>query len=135
MTTLTLGTPFKRSRLDNFNIYDVLDDSDDATDSPASSANGPVELQEHSALSEVPANEVHGVSRVSPDDLALQLETFHIVTPTKINKTRGLRPRPTIDFSIFDHPAEDQENSKAPGECGGTKASDAVDVAHEVPGG
>lgn len=118
----TLGTPFKGSRARDLNIFDVLDDCDDTSNS------SPIAIDSQqpgpSVLSEVAANNCHGASRFSPDDLALQLEDFHIVTPAKINKTRGLRPRPTIDQSTFDFPAEEQENSKLVSGSGGAKPQD-----------
>ena len=136
MASLTLGTPFGRSHIDNFNIFDALDDSDDGTNSPASRPSSTVsEEQQHPVLGEVRANKAQAVHRASPDDIALQLETFHIVTPTKANKTRGLKPRPTIDFSTFDLPAEEQENPETIDETVGTNVSDAVDVAPSAPEG
>jgi hypothetical protein len=109
----TLATPFRRSHLGDFNIFDILDDSEDGAASKASTPIAPtLQQQQHSVLSEVAVNEVHGVARTSPDDLALQLETFHIQTPARINKTRGLKPRPTIDSSTFDFPAQEQDNTE-----------------------
>jgi hypothetical protein len=124
----TLGTPFKRAHVGDFNIFDVLDDSDDATNSPATAI---VSQQPAPALREVAGNNSHGISRISPDDLALQLEDFHIVTPAKINKTRGLKPRPIIDQSTFDFPAEEQENSQLVSQGGGAVPSDTAPEASE----
>lgn len=112
----TLGTPFRRSRAEDFNIFDIQDDSDDATDSVFSPISD-VSQRTKPVLIEAAGN--HGVSQPSPDDLASQLEDLHIVTPARINKTRGLKPRPTIDESTFDCPAEEQENSKLLHRTGG----------------
>lgn len=123
------GTSFKRSRAGDFNIFDVLDESDDTTNS------SPISIVCHkppTALSEVEGNSIHGHSRISPDDLAFQLENLHLATPVKINKTRGLRPRPTIGLSTFDFPAEEQENSDLVSEGGGAVPSDTASEAAEV---
>ncbi|OIW27514.1 hypothetical protein CONLIGDRAFT_435264 [Coniochaeta ligniaria NRRL 30616] len=122
----TLGTPFKRSHAGDLNIFDVLDDCDDTANSSPIAI---VSQQPAPVLSEIAAN--NGLCRVSPDDLALQLEDFHIVTPAKINKTRGLKPRPTIDQSTFDFPTEEQENSKLVREGGGPAPSETAPEAPE----
>lgn len=122
----TLGTPFRRSRVEDFNIYDIQDDSDEATDSVLS-ASSDVSQQTKPVLTEATGN--HSVSDPSPDDLASQFEDLHIGTPAKINKTRGLKPRPIIDQSTFDCPAEEQENGKSlhrtEGEAGAAAAPEA----------
>lgn len=122
------GTSFERSRAGDFNIFDVLDESDDTTNS------SPISIFCHKpppALSEVEGNSCHGPSRLSADDLAFQLENLHLATPVKINKTRGLRPRPTIGLSTFDFPAEEQENSDLVSEGGGAAPSDTASEASE----
>lgn len=126
----TVGTPSKRFRAEDFNIFDSLfDDSDDAADSVTSPTLDVSEQTKH-ALSQVTGNQA--VLDLSPDDLASQLEALHIVTPARINKTRGLKPRPTIDQSTFDCPSEEQENSsKALHDAEGGAPADTAPEAPE----
>ena len=112
------------------NIFDVLDDSDDGTTNSVCSPDQVDTPQPNPALSEVTANTVKDPVA---EDLVLQLDNFHIVTPAKINKTRGLKPRPTLDQCIFGRPAEEQENVKAICEVGRAGPSDTA--AHEEPEG
>ena len=128
----TQRTPAQRPGVEDWNIYTELEeDSDDDglvedSDDAAVSVTSPapqVSSQNQPVLSEIDGNNV--VSRPcldDPDKLASQLENFHIVTPGKVNKTRGLKPRPTIDLSTFECPTrdqEDQESSEDPHEAEG----------------
>ncbi|KAB5585910.1 hypothetical protein GE09DRAFT_43987 [Coniochaeta sp. 2T2.1] len=126
----TVMTPFKRtSHIRESTIFDVLDDSDDGT---TNSVCSPIQVdtpEPNPALGEVTANTVNDPAA---EDLALQLDNFHIVTPAKINKTRGLKPRPTLDQSIFGRPAEEQENTKALFEGGRGSPSDTTTARDET---
>ncbi|KAJ9165003.1 hypothetical protein NKR19_g756 [Coniochaeta hoffmannii] len=140
----TQGTPAKLPLVEDWNIYtELAEHSDDYgivedTGDAAASVTSPapqVSSQKQPALNETDGNNI--VSRPfpdDPDDLAAQLENFHIVTPGKINKTRGLKPRPTIDLSTFACPSEDPESSKIPREAEGlTPAKRDIETSGDSP--
>jgi hypothetical protein len=116
---------FAKARSGVLDIFDALTDSDDEFSIiediddaalPVTSSSWKVSTQTQPVLGEVTGNS--GVPRPSADDLATQLEDFHIVTPGRVNKARGLKPRPTIDLTTFNCPSGGQENWVVPQNAG-----------------
>lgn len=116
-----VGTPSSKANGVNYNIFDILHDSDDdaSTSQNSSTVASITTHKEQAILGEVNVNTVQGVTRPSPEQLAQRLEGFHIRTPRKasieelpvLNKTRGLKRRPRIEASTY-FPIEDKRKEE-----------------------